>query len=87
MKFALVCEIYWTKVKWCSRKVFFHFIGFGYKNVKINFFEEKSIFSKGSTELKCMWLQTALAVLKNTKHLKFCLWQTFYVVFKISHFL
>ena len=35
-----------------------------YKKVKINFFEEKSIFSAGFIELKYMWLQTGLVVLK-----------------------
>ena len=37
-----------------SEKLFFHFIVVGYKNVKNNFFEEKSIFSEVFIELKCM---------------------------------
>ena len=64
--FAYVCEFLWTTVKWCFRKVFFNIIGFGYKNVKINFLEEKSIFSAGfitdrSKAVFLMW--SLLAVL------------------------
>ena len=39
--FAEVCEFQWTKVKWCFKNVFFHFIVVWYENVKINYFEEK----------------------------------------------
>ena len=38
-----------------SEKSLFHLIGFGHKNVKINFFEEKGIFSTGFIKLIYMW--------------------------------
>ena len=38
--------------------------------MKINFFEEKSIFNAGFIELKYRWLQTGLVVLKKHKTLE-----------------
>ena len=54
----------------------FHSITFlGFKNVKINVFYEKNIFG-------CILLRTGPGDLKNTKHLKFDIWQIFKAFFK-----
>ena len=82
MMFCLNLCIYMDNslvVFWKSFRVLLRFL---VKNAKNNIFEDKCFLGKMFYRMKCMRLQTGLAIIKNIKHLNFFERQIFYAIFK-----